>query len=240
MAGSGRMVLGVIGLTLSILIIAQLLRPAAQTSVISFASRQETVASQHAGALPVRVPGTGLEIQALVQYEGPYWEDGTGDHVHNVAALMLYNPTQTDIVSAEVVLMRQEQAYTFTFSCLPAGERLLVPEKNRQPYFRGEVTGCRCTELITGALTPEDPTVTLRQSGMSGIVLENQTRRELETVRLYYKLYLSEEQMYVGGTTYEITAQDLPAGGRQEVTPDKFVWGYSAVVSIWTEQAQES
>ena len=234
MAGLERVALWVLALILSALGMARYFMPDDEREPIFMPAQTEPVASLQAGALPERVPGTSLQIQALMQYEGPYWEDGTGEHVSNVAALMLYNPTGKGIAYGQIFLTLEGQEYVFEFTYLPAGGRLLVPEKNRLPYVRGIVTDCRSGQLVTGDFGVENAGICLSRNGMSGIVLENQTDRDLENVQLYYKLYLKDEGVYVGGTTYQVAVGSLPAGGKQEIVPVYYVWGYSAVVDIRT------
>ena len=52
---------------------------------------------------------------------------------------------------------------------------------------------------------------------------------------VYYKLYLEAQDVYLGGTTYEFTVDNLLSGETREIIPPKFVWGYSKVVDIQTE-----
>ena len=234
MAGLQRIVLWILALILSAVGVARIVRPEKESGPVFLPAQTEPAATESWGALPESVPGTPLQIQALIQYEGPFWEDGTGEYVSNVAALMLCNPTDAGVRSGQVFLTLQGQEYVFEFSYLPAGGRLMVPEKNRLPYVRGLVTDCRCGKLVTQAFGVEASGVRLTPQGLSGILLENPGDRDLENVRLYYKLYLSEEDVYVGGSTYQVTVGDLPAGGRQEITPENFLWNYSAVVDIQT------
>ena len=234
MAGLERIILWVLALILSALGMARFFMPEEEPGPVFLPAQTESAASQQTGALPERVPGTCLRIQALMQYEGPYWEDGTGEHVSNVAALMLYNPSGSGISYGQVFLTLKGQEYVFEFTYLPAGGRLLVPEKNRLPYVRDKVTDCRCGQMVTGDFGVENTGVSLIRDGMSGIILENQTDRDSENIQLFYKLYLRDEDVYVGGTTYQMSVGSLPAGGRQKITPAHFVWDYSAVVDIRT------
>ena len=234
MAGLERIAVWVLALILSALGVARLFMPDEEIEPVFLPAQTESVASTQSGALPERVPGTSLQIQALMQYEGPYWEDGTGEHVSNVAALMLYNPSGNGISYGQVFLTLEGQAYVFEFTYLPAGGRLLVPEKNRMPYVRGKVTDCRSGQMVTGNFGAEKNGICLTPKGMSGIVVENQTDRTLDNVQLYYKLYLNDEGVYVGGTTYQMAVGSIPAGSKQEITPNHFVWDYSAVVDIQT------
>ena len=234
MAGLERIILWVLALILSALGMARFFMPDEEVGPVFLPAQTESISPEEPNALPERVPGTFLQIQALMQYEGPYWEDSTGEHVSNVAALLLYNPTENGISYGQVFLTLKGQEYAFEFTYLPAGGRLLVPEKNRLPYVRGKVTDCRCGQLVTGDFGAENAGVGFTQKGMSGIVLENQTQRDLKNVQLYYKNYLKDEGIYVGGTTYQISVGSLPARGKQEISPVYFVWGYSAVVDIQT------
>lgn len=232
MAGLERILLWVVAAILGTVGMVRYFMPKEETGPVFFAAQTEVSSSEQESALPERVPGTQLRIQALVQYEGPYWEDGSGEYVANVAALMLHNASENGIAYARVTLVLEEQEYLFEFTYLPAGARLLVPEKNRLPYVRGKVTDCRCGELITGDFGMEDSQLLLSPSGMAGVILENPTDRDQENVCLYYKLYMDEADVYVGGTTYRQPVGRIPAGGKLEIVPEHFVWGYSAVVDI--------
>ena len=228
-----RIFLWLLALVVSTLGMAHILTPKAEPGP-EFAPR-ETATSEQTGALPHSVSGSDLQIQALVQFEGDFWEDGTGEYVSNVAALLLYNPSDIGITYGKVYLTLQQQEYLFEFTYLPAGGRLLVPEKNRLPYVRGKATDCRCEELVTGDFGTEDSGVTISRKGLAGIILENTTGGEVK-VTLSYKLYLQEQDALIGGTTYKITVDNLSAGEIREIVPPKFVWGYSAVVDIQTAE----
>lgn len=234
MTGLVRMILCGMALIFGALGMACFLIPEEEDGPVFMPAPTESAAVQQSGALPERVPGTSLQLQALMQYEGPYWEDGSGEYVSNVAALLLYNPTCFGVSYGQVFLTLQGQEYLFEFTYLPAGARLLVPEKNRLPYVREKIADCRCGEMVLGNFAVEDSGIRLTPKGMSGILLENQTDRDLQNVQLYYKLYLSENAVYIGGKTYQMTVGSLPAGGKQEIIPPNFVWNYSAVVDIQT------
>ena len=234
MTGLGRILLWIFALSVSVMGTAQLLLGDQEPVAAFLPAQTGTVSSTIGGALPERVPGTALRIQALIQYEGPYWEDGTGEYVSNVAALVLHNTSGIGITSGQVSLELAGQEYMFEFTYLPAGGRLLIPEKNRLPYVREGITACRCIQLEEGNFGVENKGILLTPNGMSRIILENQTDQNMENVLLRYKLYLSDEDMFIGGTTYHTTAESLLAGEKKEITPPHFVWNYSAVIDIQT------
>ena len=232
MAGLERLLVLLVAAILGAVGMVRCFWPQKQAGPVFLPAQTVSTAPEQEGALPVKVPGTQLRIQAMVQYEGPYWEDGTGAYVSNVAALMLYNASDSGIAYAQVTLQLEGKTYEFEFTYLPAGGRLLVPEKNGQPYTRGNVTDCRCGKLVTGQFGLDQLGIRLAQNGLAGVVLENTTSQDLENVCLYYKLHMDEENAYVGGTTYRQAVGKIPAGGTLEIVPEHFVWGYSAVVDI--------
>lgn len=189
---------------------------------------------QHNVELPVTFPGTKLTAQALAMYEGAFAEDGSGDNVTNVAALILHNAGETGIAYAEVELTIEGSRYSFTVTCLPPGGKVLVPEVSRQPFQQGDITQCRCVELVEGIFDLAQDRLRITQNGMAGVILENTAREELRNVCLYYKLYVNAQNMYVGGVTYRYPVGTLQPGQRLEVIPEHFVWGYSAIVGVGT------
>ena len=235
MAALERIVLWLLALVASIFGMTRIMTPKVETGPVFQPAQEVETAPQYIGALPEVVPGTELRIQALVQYEGAYWEDGTGEYVSNVAALMIYNPSDTGISYGQVFLTLQGQEYAFEFTYLPAGGRLLVPEKHRLPYVRERVTHCRTGEMVFDNFGAEDKGFRLTPNGLSEILLENTTQETMDQVTVLYKLYLAEQDVYLGGTTYEYIVENLAAGEIRETIPPKFVWGYSKVVDIQTE-----
>jgi hypothetical protein len=228
-----RIVLWLLALVASVFGMARIMTPKTEPGPEFKPAQTEPAAS---GALPELVSGSELRVQALVQYEGAYWEDGTGEYVSNVAALMLYNPSDADVSCGQVFLMLQDQEYVFEFTYLPAGGRLLVPEKNRLPYVRERVTHCRTGEMVFDNFGAEDKGLRLTPNGLSGILLENTTQETMDQVTVLYKLYLAEQDVYLGGTTYAYTVENLSPGEIREIIPPKFVWGYSKLVDIQTEE----
>lgn len=241
MAGFGKTVMGISVVTLAVLGIFFLWDGVGEETKLVFQPPQTESTglpvyplAQEKITLPVTFPGTKLTAQALALYEGPFAEDGSGDNVTNVAALILHNAGDTGIAYAEVELTLEGQRYCFVLTCLPPGGKVLVPEVNRKVFQEGAVTDCRCVKLVKGDFGLAPDRIRVTQKGMAGVVLENTAGQTLQNVCLHYKLYVNAQDIYVGGITYRFPVGTLSAGQRLEVIPEHFVWGYSAIVGIST------
>lgn len=190
--------------------------------------------NQECVTLPMTFPGTGLTVQGMAVYEGPFSEDGSADNVTDVAALILCNSSEQGVTYGEVTLQLEGNQYCFVFTYLPPGGRILVPEASRKPYREGSVTDCRCVKLVRGDFTLAQDKIRVTRKGMAGILLENMTQDTFHHVYLRYKLHLNQEDIYIGGVTYRLEVGMLQPGQTIEVTPEHFVWGYSAIVEICT------
>lgn len=71
------------------------------------------------------------------------------------------------------------------------------------------------------------------------LTVTNLTGEDIACVRIFYKLYMQDEDVYVGGITYNARLVDLPAGGSQTVTPSHYAKGYSRVVMVRTYDTAE-
>lgn len=201
----------------------------AQTQEASYSAE---ALNQTAPVFPFTIEGTPLLVQGLAAYEGPSLEDGGNASLSNVAALILCNTGEKGIFYGKVSLRVGGRELCFEFTYLPPGARILIPEKDGKAYCAGTVSDCKCTRLVEGHFDMAQGRLAVRQEGLSGIRLQNLSGQDLHNVTLYYKLHLSGEDIYVGGITYRLAVSTIRAGQTLQLTPERFVWGYSAIVEI--------
>lgn len=182
-------------------------------------------------SLPSDVPGTTLRIHNLVCYEGGYLEDGSDIYVSDVAAILLENTGTYGIRSARVILCWQGGAYVFDVEMLPPDTPVIVLEKDRQPYQQQAWTGCNGVQKTDEADWSVYP-VQLAVQDQTKLQLKNQTDMPVTNLHIYYKNYLKDEQIFLGGTAYCYVVAEIPAGETVTVEPYRFVWGYSRIVQI--------
>lgn len=184
--------------------------------------------TQKALEFPFVVTDTGLIVQNMAQYEGPFLESEDQEPVAQVAALMIYNPGSKMITSAELVLTQGERNLRFFFTCLPPQSRVLVLEKNRQQYSSEPVRSCQCLSFTEE--TPQSSSMQITDSE-NGLTVRN-LYEEDKTVTLYYKQYITDGNFYLGGVTGQTRVEHLAAGENREILAAGYAPGYCRIVAV--------
>lgn len=177
---------------------------------------------------PIVVDGTGLIVQNMAQYEGPFLEAEDQEPVARVAALMIYNPGDQMITSAELILTQGERTLRFLFTCLPPRSRVLVLEQNRQLYSSEPVYSCQC--LSFAEETPQ-PSLIEASDSENGLLVTNLYAMD-KTVTLYYKQYITEGDFYLGGVTGQTRVENLAAGENRKILASGYAPGYCRIVDV--------
>lgn len=196
----------------------------------------ETVAveaTQSIWTLPCQIPGTCLTAQTLAVYDGPFQEDGSGDEVIGVTALVLHNDSGAFLDWGEVALETGDVTLRFTFTALPPDATILVPERDRQKDRPSVFTCCRGETQEARTQFVED--IRIEEVDAITLAVTNLGEEPWEGLRVYYKSYNSQAQMYVGGNTYTVSIPLLEPGQTVEITPYHYVKNYTKVVSATGE-----
>ena len=183
---------------------------------------------------PVTLPDSTLVAEELVSYHGPFWEDGSGEMVKNVAGLMLYNPTDRMIQFGAIALEQAgEQLYFFVYR-LPPMSRCLVLERDKKLCNAREVTACR--ELCVRWDYQEMSRGELDYVGLGPtLTIVNRDSRRQEHVTLWYKQYEKEGDYYLGGIAYSSHLFFLQPEEQRTITPEHYYAGSARVVAIKLE-----
>ena len=192
------------------------------------ASREESL--QQPKPFPWVVQGTELRALQWVRYEGPFWEDGTGEEVAAVAGLVVENTGGETVASGAVVLEWEDATLVFELSLLPPGERVLVLEKNRQQF--PQVLPQECYGWSRGEYTENMGQVTVEAAGGMTMAVVNHTEDRIPLTQISYKTRDPESGLYLGGVTYTVEVRNLRPGERRLLTPHRFVCGGSTVVRV--------
>ena len=182
--------------------------------------------------LPCDVRYTPLVVRQLASYDGPYLEDGTEEELTGVAALVVENTGTIGIEYVQLVVNQGKRELVFNATYIPPRGTVLILEKNRQPYTRDTVTGCRCRTLIPGTFDWEKERILIQPGEGFSLTVTNLTEEAMPYVRVFYKQHEAAADLYVGGITYSAVVPDLQPGETREVTPYRYAHGYSAVVAV--------
>lgn len=182
------------------------------------------------------VAGAMLIAKELLPYDGPaLWDAG---EIGGVAALELWNAGDKLIRYAEVVVRQGERELTFAVTFLPPGGRVIVPEKEQQPYTRAAVTDIFYPIVLPMDKETGSERVTVTESGAFSLVVTNVTEEALSCVRVFYKQYDARRGVYVGAATYSAVLTGLKPGERRTVMPYRYAAGYTKVVAVVAEREQ--
>ncbi len=179
--------------------------------------------------LPFRIEGTPLVVVDRVCYDGPFGENGSDREVVNVAAVLIRNTQQVTVASAEVVLTQCNGLQKYRFTMLPPGGVLLVPECDGQTYNTESYIGSACT-FSMGEMQ-EFGCVAQITSG-DRIAVTNTSTNVVKLLTVYYKTYDPQMGMYLGGITYQATAENIQPGEQRIVDAYHVAYGYTKVVGV--------
>lgn len=202
--------------------------------ILEAGERLSTAVSASSGStcsFPIAVPGTCLIARYPVVYEGGYMEDGSGEYMVDVAAIVLFNTAAYGIEQARVVLQWEQGAYEFEVKMLPPRASVLVLEKSGQKYADHRWTECTGFQQ-TGEAWAEATELFVEEHGETALCIRNTVDRPLRDIRIYYKGYLPDDEVYLGGITYCTGIEELKPGESIILRPYRYVREYTKIVRI--------
>ena len=180
---------------------------------------------------PLTLPDSGLIAEGLRSYQGRYWEDGSGDFVEDVAALMIYNPTDRMIAFAAVAVDTPEGALYFFAYRLPPKSRCLVLEFDRKTCNSEKIPDCR--ELTVRWGTQELSRERIDYVGLGAqLTLVNRESQTMEHVTVWYKQYVQSGDYYLGGKAFSAHLFSLQPGQQYTTRPEYYDAAHARIVGI--------
>lgn len=187
---------------------------------------------------PYTVAGYDLEIQKLAPYNGMFVEDGTNATVENVAMLLVHNKSKLPVEYAEILIDCGSEQLQFTISALPAGEKVVVQEKNAKPVPVEKATTITATVAQREDMALSDSQIEVTDNGNNTLTIRNLTDKAIPTVRVFYKYYMEEEDVFVGGIAFTVRITRLSAGASVTVQPSHYTSTTSRVVMVLTYDSE--
>lgn len=225
----GKWVVLAAGLAVSLCLLTGLVTGAAET----YTQELETQPVPELIALPCPVEGTELMLLELAEYEGPFYEDGSGEEVAGVCAAVIENRGGTTVYEGCVTLRDGGRELTFRLTWLPPGSKILVPEVGRKAFAQGEWISC--TGWSTG-IYPEYTGAVTALRLLDGISLTNHTTQTIGSVSVIYKRFDRESGMYIGGNAMSLEWTDLPPGTWMRDKPHRYERDSVRIVGILVAQ----
>ena len=183
---------------------------------------------------PFSIPGSDLVIERIESYDGPFLEDGSDKEVSAVTAILLTNTGDEYAEYAEITFDRDGTQLKFVATALQPGGSMIVLEANQKAFCDGTYFNCVGNVATAKEFTMSENLVRVEEKPEGGLVVTNLTEKDIPYVRIYYKFYNNDTNIFVGGITYTATITDLAANESCTVTPSHYLSGYSTIIRVDT------
>lgn len=181
---------------------------------------------------PVWIEGTTLMAQSLAMYEGDMLEYDSDDHLVDAAALEIKNFGGKEVELAEVILEFGKIQMRFFGTNIPPGSTILMIEQEGKPWTQDTITQYSGWAQYSENLSLPDNAIAINDVDMGTVEVTNQTEEAMSDLWLFYKNYLYDAELYLGGITYFAQIEYLEPGETVQIKPDHYARGYSKIVKV--------
>lgn len=177
-----------------------------------------------------QINGTSLMVEQISSYDGSFYEDGTGREVFDTMAVLVRNQGDQMIYQAWIELEMDSGRYQFEATMIPPFSSILIPEKNAQKFLTGEVVSCQGWTINAPEMAALPIEINLVDK--MTIDIENLSANSVPALKVFYRTYLFDQDIYVGGKAYCKNIEEIPAYDHIAVALPNYYASYSMVVSI--------
>lgn len=183
---------------------------------------------------PYSIPGSGLVIEQINSYDGIFLEDGSDKEVSDITAMVLTNTGDACVEYIEITIQRDGVQLKFIASALESGGRMIVLEAGGKQFSNGTYSNCEADVATSEKMTMSDDQVRVEETAEGGLLVTNITANDIPCIRIFYKFYMQDTDVYVGGITYTAKVINLAAGDSCTIMPSHYLKGYSKIVMVKT------
>lgn len=199
-----------------------------QTATLAPAAEKDASAQEN--AFPVLIEGTTLIAESLALYEGNMLENDSDAFLVDAAALELRNFGTREVTMTEITLEFEHTEMVFFGTNIPAGGRVLIIEQNGKPWTQQAYTACFGWAEYNDVRSLTEDVLRIEDVDMGMVSVTNTGDEELRDVWLFYKNYLYDAELYLGGITYIEVIPVLPPGEQRTIVPRRYASGYSKFI----------
>lgn len=174
--------------------------------------------------------GTPLTVEQISAYDGPFYEDRTGREVFDTMAVLVKNRGDQMIYHAWFVLETDIGRYHFEATMIPPFSSVLIPEKNAQKFKMAEIVSCHGWG-VNGQAMDALP-IEINHINKMTLNIENLSASSVTDLKIFYRTYLFDQDIYVGGNAYCANIEKIPAFDHTTVVLPNYCATYSMVVYI--------
>ena len=189
-------------------------------------------------SFPCPIPGYDLTIEKMEPYNGIFVEDGSNANIENVAMLLVKNNGDFPVEYAQIRVVCGQEELLFDVSALPAGEKLVVQERNGKAVSAGDAISASALVVQRANMEMSESKVQITDNSDNTLTVKNLTDETIPTVRIFYKYYMDDEELYVGGIAFTVRISRLGAGASVTIQPSHYTSQTSRVVMVLTYDSE--
>ena len=198
------------------------------------ASKESGDSTVQEGMFPYKIPNTSLVIQKVRPYDGVFIEDGSDRQVAGISAIVVENTGNEYIEYAKISMQCNEKTLVYELRTMGPKDIMIVQESTAASYEDGEYSDCS-TEIATmDSMEMSTSYISIEEAATGGIRITNIGKKEIPSVRIFYKFYKSETKVLLGGITYTAQIKDLKKGETREIVPSHYERGASRIMMVRT------
>lgn len=189
-------------------------------------------------SFPCQIPGYDLTIEKMAPYNGMFVEDGSNAISQNVAMLLVKNNSDFPVEYTQIRVACGQEELLFDISALPEGEQLVVQEKTGKTISAGKATSASALVVQRANMEMSESEVQVTDNGDNTLTVKNLTNETIPTVRVFYKYYMEDEKLFVGGIAFTVRISRLGAGASVTIQPSHYTSQTSRVVMVLTYDSE--
>ena len=186
------------------------------------------------GVFPYLIPNTSLVIQKVRSYDGVFIEDGSDRNVSGISAIVVENVGDEYIEYAKISMHCNDKQLVYELKTLEPKGVMMVQESTAAIYEDGEYSDCSAEIATMDSMEMSTSYISIDETDTGAIRITNISKKDIPSVRIFYKFYKSETNVLLGGITYTTKISDLKKGETREIVPSHYEKGASRIMMVRT------
>lgn len=205
-----------------------------EQGVVEYNALEQGADEQGKLQFPLEITGYNMEIETMGAYTGVFVEDGTNETVSEIAMLQVKNTGNSVIEYAELQIVFFSQILNFEISALPAGESAILLEQQRKTLPEESLEKCIATVVHREQMEMSEKQVMVTDAENNRLRIKNLTDEVISTVRVFYKYYVEDKDIFLGGIAFSVKLSQLEAGGELVIQPAHYQSDFCRIVMVST------
>jgi hypothetical protein len=115
---------------------------------------------------------------------------------------------------------------------------LVVQEKYGKTIPDGDITSVGATIVERADMEMSEGKVEVTDNGNNTLTIKNLTAETIPTVRIFYKYYMADEDIFVGGIAFTVRITRLNPGASVTIQPSHYASQTCRVVMVLTYDSE--